>query len=113
MPFAVKDTEFVDDILEHIGDTIDLNIEKDEDTGKEFLELSLELPKEAYRKFGPEAAEAIKNYIKTSPHEFIHRFFPGSFDEIEWGQTEEEHMAIYENNGSLKIVLNLCCLIDS
>lgn len=112
MTFAIKDNDFVYDVLEDIGDTIILDVDRDDESGKEFIQLSFELPKEAYKKFGPESVEMIQKFIGNKPFEFMNKFFPGHLEDIEWGEAENEHMSIYEDNGNLKIVLNICCLID-
>lgn len=112
MTFAIKDNEFICEVLNYIDDLIDIEVEKDDDLEKEIIQISLELPKEAYRKFGPEAAWILEKTIKENPIGFINYFFPGCFDEIDWDDTEEQNMTIFEKDGSLKIVLNICCLID-
>lgn len=112
MPFSTKDDDVIFEILEDFNDEIVLNIERDEENGKEFIEFTMELPEEAYQKFGPESVEVLRSFISRNPHEFLEYFFPGDIEELEWGEIENQHMSIREENGKLKIAINIYCKIE-
>jgi len=112
MPFATKDEDVIFEILEDFNDEVLLDVERDEENGKEFIELVMELPEEAYQKFGPESVEVLRNFISKNPHEFLEYFFPGDIEELEWGEIENQHMSIQEENGKLKITINIHCKIE-
>ncbi len=110
MAFVIQDQVF--DILEEIEDKIHLEVEHDYELDKDLIQMSLTLPKESYRKFGPEAAEMLQNFIENDPIGFIEYFFPGDFEELEFDQIEKEYTKIIEENNSLKIFISLCCVLD-
>lgn len=102
------DYELIDEILEGFDEKIQIDIENG-DEGYDFLEIELYLPSEIYRKFGPELINWLEEYINYNPYEFCNFFFPGVLDDMEWGDLEKEFMYIMENQGSIKMNLNICC----
>lgn len=102
------DYELIDEILEGFDDKILIDIENGEE-GYDLLEIELNLPKEVYRKYGPESIRWLEEYINYNPYEFCDFFFPGIIKDMEWGDIEKEFLSVRENQGSIKMNLNICC----
>lgn len=104
------DYDLIDEILEGFEDKAMLDIEENEG-GNDFLEIELYMPKEIYRKFGPELISWLEEYINYNPYEFCDLLFPGIMQDMEWGDLEKEYLSIMVDEGSIKMNLNMCCKI--